>query len=145
MTAGKAPSAKPTLVVADDYPPMLEKVLALLRDDFNVVASVGNGADAVDAAMKFDPDVVILDIAMPGMDGIEAAGLIRGSRTKIIFLTAGEDRGEEACRATGGLACVLKARMRSDLIFAIHEILAGRTFFSNDSMRESRRNPSPSG
>ena len=78
MVAAEIPLPKPTIVIADDYPAMLEKVSALLREDFDVVASVANGREAVDAVAKLKPDVVILDVAMPEMDGIHAAKLIQG-------------------------------------------------------------------
>jgi DNA-binding NarL/FixJ family response regulator len=132
MVAAEIPLPKPTIVIADDYPAMLEKVSILLRDDFDVIASAANGREAVDAVAKLKPDVVILDVAMPEMDGIHAAKLIQGSGTRIIFLSVGDGAGQlDAFREAGGLAFVLKARMCSDLILAIREVLAGGTFFTD--------------
>jgi DNA-binding NarL/FixJ family response regulator len=135
MTVSGIHAHKPTVVIADDYPPMLEKVAELLGTNFNVVGSVSDGEAAVRAVAKLRPDIVILDIAMPGMDGIEAAKRVReeGSPTKIIFLTAGVEPGQGDWRGVGAQGFVLKNRMRSDLIFAIEEVLAGRTFLPEAS------------
>lgn len=104
----------------------------LLREDFEVVATVGDGAKAVQAVSDLKPDVVVLDIGMPGTDGIQAARRLRdlGATSKVVFLTVQQDDGcVEAANAIG--ACyVLKARMYSDLSTAIAEALAGRLFCS---------------
>jgi DNA-binding NarL/FixJ family response regulator len=135
MTVSGIHAPKPTVVIADDYPPMLEKVAELLRTNFNVVGSVSDGEAAVRAVAKLRPDILILDIAMPSMDGIEAAKRVReeGSPTKIIFLTAGAEPAQADWRSVGAQGYVLKSRMRSDLIFAIEEVLAGRTFLPEAS------------
>jgi DNA-binding NarL/FixJ family response regulator len=135
MTVSGIHAPRPTVVIADDYMPMLEKVNELLDGRFNVVSRVSDGEAAVSAVVTLRPDILILDIAMPGMDGIEAARRVReeGSPTKIIFLTAGVEPGQPDWRVVGAQGFVLKKRMRSDLIFAIEEVLAGRTFFSEAS------------
>lgn len=123
---------KPTVVLADDHGRVLSEVTMLLREDFEVVATVGDGAKAVQAVADLKPDVVVLDIGMPGTDGIQAARRLRdlGATSKVVFLTVQQDDGcVEAANAIG--ACyVLKARMYSDLSTAIAEALAGRLFFS---------------
>jgi DNA-binding NarL/FixJ family response regulator len=124
---------KPRIILADDYPPMLEEVSKLLESEFEVVAAVSDGALAVAAVTNLKPDAVVLDIHMPEMGGIEAAQKLRdlGSSTKITFLTI--ERDPEYIRlATALNACyVVKSRMARDLSIAIREALAGRVFISS--------------
>jgi DNA-binding NarL/FixJ family response regulator len=123
---------KPTVVVADDHDLYLSEITTLLRDEFEIVATVGDGAKAVQAVANFKPDIVILDIGMPGTDGIHAALRLRdlGFTPRLVFLTVQQDRAciEAACAMNASY--VLKARMHSDLLAAIAESLAGRLFFS---------------
>jgi DNA-binding NarL/FixJ family response regulator len=123
---------KPTVVLADDHDLYLSEITRLLRDEFEIVATVGDGAKAVQAVANFQPDIAILDIGMPGTDGIHAALRLRdlGFTPKLVFLTVQQDRDciEAAC--TMNASYVLKARMYSDLLTAIAESLAGRLFFS---------------
>jgi DNA-binding NarL/FixJ family response regulator len=136
MNVSGIPAPKPKVVIADDYPAMLDKVARLLARDFNLISRVADGAAAVEAALALNPDILILDIAMPRMDGFEAAKRLQeaGCSTKIIFLTAGDEQGGLDWRGIGVQGYVLKRRMRSDLVFAIKEVLAGRLFFRDDSI-----------
>jgi DNA-binding NarL/FixJ family response regulator len=122
---------RPTIVVADDHPRVLQSVSSLLADDFDVVAAVTDGRQAIDAAGRLDPDIVLLDITMPVVDGLRAAQSLKrsGSRAKLVFLTLhAADEFVEAALATGAKGYVLKTRMEADLAAAIHHTLAGRTF-----------------
>ncbi len=65
------------VVVADDHPRLLTTAISILAQAFDVVASVSDGAAAIDAALRLDPDVVVLDVAMPGLDGFQTAARIR--------------------------------------------------------------------
>jgi len=124
--------SKPTLLVAEDAPHMRAAVADLLDDDFNVVASVGNGRVAVNAAVQLMPDIVVLDVSVPTLDGLEVALRLKAQRcaAKVIFLTASNDPVHvEACLAAGGDACVWEPRAGTDLVYAIKEVLAGRLFF----------------
>ena len=125
--------AKPRIVIADDHNRMLEEVSRLLTRKFEVVAAVENGALAVLRVMDLKPDIVVLDIHMPMMGGIEAAReLIRlGSSAKIIFLTIETDPEYVGVATAMGASYVIKAHIH-DLIIAIDEALAGRTFVSSD-------------
>ena len=61
------------VLLADDHVPILAQTMNLLADEFEIVGTVSNGLDLIAAAARLDPDVVVLDITMPGCDGIEAA------------------------------------------------------------------------
>ena len=124
---------RPTVVVADDHRRMLDAVSNLLADDFRLVAAVTDGRQAVDAVSRLDPDVAVLDITMPELDGFHAAEELRrrGSQAKVIFLTVNDDEDYVAAALeSGGVAYVLKSRMYSDLMRAISAALAGEIFIS---------------
>jgi DNA-binding NarL/FixJ family response regulator len=105
-----------------------------LASDFEVVGAVCDGRTALEAAVQLRPDVAVLDISMPVLNGIQAAERITGNDncpTKIVFLTANNDAEIlDAALATGALGYVLKLRMNLDLIPAIKLALAGRCLIS---------------
>lgn len=124
------------VVVADDLPPMLNAVGALLRPFFDVVGMASDGRAALETTLRLKPDLVIMDVTMPGMSGIQAAKELtrRHSRAKIVFLTIHEDADIlKACQAAGGLGYVAKVSMETDLLPAINEALAGHIFTSRFS------------
>ncbi len=119
--------------IADDHIALRDRAVQQLAHAFDVVGVVGDGQALLDAAAALDPDVVILDISMPVLDGIEAAKRLQesGCRAKIVFLTVHDDADfARAALGTGALGYVVKPRLVSDLIVAINEALAGRTFVS---------------
>jgi DNA-binding NarL/FixJ family response regulator len=123
----------PRVLLADDLPEMLQKVTQLLQDDFDVVGSAQNGQEAIEAAKPLNPDLLVLDISMPILDGIQAASRLRGlgCKAKVIFLTVHEDRDYvEAAFSVGALGYVLKSRVATDLIPAVQEALLGHKFTS---------------
>jgi CheY-like chemotaxis protein len=71
--------SKARVLLADDNPAILDKAAATLASEFDVVAAVHNGQEALDAAAQLEPDVVVLDISMPVLDGIKAASRLRQS------------------------------------------------------------------
>jgi len=106
-------------------------VSRLLAASFDVVAAVADGQQAVDAAGRLDPDVVVLDVTMPILNGFQTAReLVRsGSRAKIVMLTMHQSDDFVAAAITSGAAgYVLKSRMASDLEAAIGHVIAGRLF-----------------
>ena len=120
-------------VLADDAPEMLDMVKHLLRKDCDIVGLAHNGEEALDAVARLDPDLVILDISMPLINGIQVARRLRerGHRAKVIFVTVHEDRDYiEAAWAAGALGYVLKSQLATDLMLALPEVLAGKTFSS---------------
>jgi DNA-binding NarL/FixJ family response regulator len=121
------------VVVADDHRPMLETLARMLSKEFEVVATVGDGAAAVDAAKRNDPDLLVLDVAMPRLTGIAVAAQLKsaGSRAKVVFVTMHYDR-EYVQRALelGEIGFVAKDRLVMDLLPAIRAVQAGRSFVS---------------
>jgi DNA-binding NarL/FixJ family response regulator len=124
---------RPRILVADDHQPMQERVRELLQASCDIVGAVSNGIELVEQATRLRPDLIVLDISMPGITGIEAAHELResGSTAKVVFLTVHE-RVEfvHACLAEGALGYVIKSRLNVDLISAIQEALYGRRFIS---------------
>jgi DNA-binding NarL/FixJ family response regulator len=121
------------VLLADDLVPVLDAVAALLRDSFDIVGTVSDGRTALEAILKLRPDLVVLDISMPDMTGIEVARELRtrSNKTKIVFLTVHEDSDILAtCLSIGASGYVVKALMDSDLIPAMNEALADRVFVS---------------
>jgi DNA-binding NarL/FixJ family response regulator len=121
------------VLVADDLTSVLSAVSAILQESFEVVGTACDGLSALKAALALEPDVVVLDISMPGLTGIEVARELksRGSLAKIVFLTVHEDSDILAtCLGAGGLGYVAKVMMDTDLIPAMNEALAGRVFVS---------------
>jgi DNA-binding NarL/FixJ family response regulator len=122
------------VLLADDQTRTLKAVSALLGESFDVVGLVSDGRSAVETTLKLEPDLVVLDISMPGMNGIEVAKELkkRVNGARIVFLTVHEDHRILAnCFAAGGLGYVVKSAMESDLIPAMNEALAGRVFVSH--------------
>jgi DNA-binding NarL/FixJ family response regulator len=122
---------RPRILLADDHTLVIQGLEELLTGDFDVVGKVENGYAALDAVRILKPDVVLLDISMPQLNGIDAARqLQRTARgTKIIFLTMHADPAyvTEAFRA-GASGYLLKRSAASELVTAIREVLAGRFY-----------------
>lgn len=122
------------VLLADDAPEMLDTVARLLCDDFVIVGSARNGEEALEAAASLAPDLVLLDISMPRLNGIQVASRLQtsGCRAKVIFLTAHEDRDYiEAAFSVGALGYVLKSRAATDLVPAAKEALREHRFTSS--------------
>lgn len=128
-------TCKLKVLIAEDHPAMRARVDSFLQPDFDVVASVTNGKAAVEAAIKLMPDILILDVLMPILNGTDAVGRLKaeGCKAKIVFISASmEVEQVNACFEAGGDACVSKMRIATDLMDAITEALAGRTFVSRE-------------
>jgi DNA-binding NarL/FixJ family response regulator len=121
------------VLLAEDHPGVLEVIQSLLRRDVDIVGSVDNGESLVEAAKKLHPDVIVTDISMPRLNGVEAVDRLResGCLSKVVFLTvhSGPDFVDAALK-TGALGYVLKTSMVTDLLFAIQEAYARRVFVS---------------
>jgi DNA-binding NarL/FixJ family response regulator len=123
----------PKILLADDHTIVLEGLTRLLEPEFEVVAKAGDGRSLIDLAVKLNPDVIIADISMPILSGMEAVRQLkrRGCRAKIIFLSMHSDveLGQEALRV-GASAYILKSSAAETLTKAIREALCGRIYVS---------------
>ena len=125
--------AKTRVLLADDHQTMLSRVRRELGEEFEIVATVTDGKAAVEAALLYDPDVLVTDISMPVMDGLQVASALKAnhSRAKIVFLTIHEDADFfDAAFSAGASGYVTKARLSTDLIVAIRHVLRGHKFLS---------------
>jgi DNA-binding NarL/FixJ family response regulator len=101
---------------------MLESLVRLLTRDFDIVAAVSDGTAAVAEAEQLEPDLLVLDIAMPGLNGIAAAARLKeqGSQAKVVFVTNMRDREfVQESLALGDVGFVAKDRLVADLLPAI--------------------------
>jgi DNA-binding NarL/FixJ family response regulator len=122
--------------VVDDYEPFRRFVRSTLRKrpSLQIIAEVSDGLEAVQQAQELKPDLILLDIGLPTLNGIEAARKIRklAPESKIIFVTQESfaDVLQEAL-STGAQGYVLKARAGIDLIAAVEAVIEGRQFLSS--------------
>jgi DNA-binding NarL/FixJ family response regulator len=133
MLSSTTSSEPVRVLLVDDNEAMLGRVAAVLTSTCIVVGAVTDGPAALEAAETLRPEVIVLDISMPGMTGFEVAARLReaGSTAALVFLTVHDD--EEfvlAARAAGGIGYVVKPRLASDLVVAVREARAGRPFIS---------------
>jgi DNA-binding NarL/FixJ family response regulator len=122
---------RPRVLLADDYPALREATVGLLKTQFDVVGTATDGAALVSEALRLLPDIIVTDITMPVLSGIDAAHQLResASSAKIVFLTIHpEEQFMKACLAEGALGYVLKSHMRAHLIPAIQAALVGQTY-----------------
>ncbi len=121
------------MLLADDYEAMLDRVVRVLATEYDVVGTATDGQQALEAAQDLKPDVLVLDISMPVMNGIETVHRLKeaGAEARIVFLTVHDDPdfAREALEA-GVLGYVIKQRITSDLMIAINEVCVGRSFVS---------------
>jgi DNA-binding NarL/FixJ family response regulator len=125
--------AKIRVLLADDHETILARLRALLGKDFEIVGAVNNGRDAVAEVLRLDPDVLVIDISMPVLDGLQAVTRLSSAhrRTKFVFLTVHEDEDFVAAAFSAGASgYVIKSHVTTDLVPAIREALQGRTFVS---------------
>jgi len=121
----------PRVLLADDHTLLLGAIEKLLSEDCDVVGQVSDGRALVTAAEELKPDVIVLDISMPLLNGVEAARQIKQKlrNVKLVFLTMNEDAdlAAEAFRA-GASAYLLKRSATSELPLAIREVMQGRSY-----------------
>lgn len=124
-------------MLADNHEAILAQVRAVLSEEFAIVGAVHDGREAVAEVRRLDPDVLVIDISMPILDGLEAAAQLGSSRrTKIVFLTVHEDEDFIAAAfAAGGSGYVIKSDIATDLIPAIRDVLEGRIYISQSISR----------
>jgi DNA-binding NarL/FixJ family response regulator len=119
---------RPKILLADDHKMFSQGLQSLLEDEFDLVGAVADGKTLVEAAGRLNPDVIIVDISMPVMNGFDAVRRLRnqGNNASIIFLTMhADDRLLAEAFRCGGAGYVLKQSAGEELISAIRQVLAG--------------------
>jgi DNA-binding NarL/FixJ family response regulator len=130
---GVLPVHRIRVLVADDHQAMLDNLVRLLSREHDVVSAVRDGQAVVTDASRLEPDLIVLDIAMPGLNGIAAATELkaRGSAAKVVFVTMHHDREfVDASLTLGPVGYVVKDRLVLDLLPAVRLVLAGQSFVS---------------
>jgi DNA-binding NarL/FixJ family response regulator len=142
---------RPRVLLADDHVVVAEGLRSLLAPHFDVVGIASDGRELLAAACTLDPDVVVLDVSMPSLNGIEAARHLRGvnHRAKLVFLTMHREVAY-AARAleAGASGFVLKHSAASELVTAIQEALKGGKYITPQiagDLLESMRSGTPAG
>ncbi len=134
------------IMVVDDHTIIRQGIAGLLNsvEGFDVVAEAGTGSAAVRFAIDLRPDIIIMDMSLPDMDGIETARQIiaKGVESGIIFLTMHNDTGLcETAMRVGGRGYLLKDNAMDDLLYAIKAVLRGELFtsgFLKESLPQSK-------
>lgn len=122
-----------TVVLAEDHPPVAEQIRAVLEEAFDVLAVVGHGEALLKAVRRLRPDVVVTDIGMPGMDGLQAARVLLSERPglPVVFITVHDDPMLARAALAIGKAYVLKASAGDELPDAVRSALDDRYFVSS--------------
>jgi DNA-binding NarL/FixJ family response regulator len=142
--AGTGASAR--ILIVDDHEIVREGIRTLLRrvrPEWVICGEAKNGKEAVDAATALTPDILILDVTMPVMSGLEAASRIAklGLASRVLIFTMHETKSLiNEVRATGAHGYVVKSQASRDLIIAIDRILAGGTFFGPEPESGAAKN-----
>ena len=124
------------MVIAENHPAMLAHLCQMMSNDYEVVRTVENGLEACEAVLELQPDVVLLDVSMPVMDGLLATQRLRKAKccAKIILLSAYDDPDFVAAAFSAGANCYVdKARLSADLDPAIQIALQGSHFISRSN------------
>ena len=144
--------ARPRVLLADDHLLVAEALKSLLTPEFELVGVVGDGRALLEDALRLRPDVIVADITMPQLNGIDALVQLRqlGSKAPVVFLTMHRDvafarRALEA----GAAGFVLKHSAPSELVTALHAALEGQTYLTpqlaGEVLRAMKQDPSDSG
>ena len=128
-----ADAKKARIILVDDHPAVMRQAIQLLPERFEIVETSEDGLGLQSVLEKLEPDVLVLDITLPSISGVDLARRLRaaGFSTKIVFLTvhADPDYAWEAF-SVGALGYVIKPRLASDLVPALDAALAGKRFIS---------------
>ena len=123
--------SKSRVLIADDHPIFAEGLRGLLEHEFEVVGLAADGPALVAAAREYRPDVIVTDVTMPSLNGIEAAIRLReqGVTARVVFLTMHHDVGyARRAMAAGAAGYVLKHSASAELVAAVREVVRGRTY-----------------
>jgi DNA-binding NarL/FixJ family response regulator len=135
-------------LLADDHRMFAEGLRSLLAEEFELLEIVDDGLAMIDAAKRLRPDVIVADITMPRLNGIEALVQLRRDLpdVRVVFLTMHKDVAyARRALAAGALGFVLKHAALTELVLALHAALEGRTFITpglaGDLLRATTRDP----
>jgi DNA-binding NarL/FixJ family response regulator len=142
------PSKRPRVLLADDHRIVAEGLKSLLTPEFELVGVVEDGRALIEAAKKLRPDVIVADITMPHLNGIDALAQLKqhDERVRVVFLTMHQDVAY-ARRAldAGALGYVLKHSAPAELIAAIRAVLDGKTYvtpaLAGELLQDMKREP----
>ena len=139
--SSEADEPKIRILIADDHPMLREGVAAVieLQPDMILVGEAENGAQAIDSFRRLRPDVTLMDLQMPGLDGVEAITMIRAEfpSARIVVLTtySGDAKALRALKA-GAVGYLLKSSLRKELLDTIRNVYAGRRHLHTDVANE---------
>jgi len=139
MGAGVSPGAKPRVLLADDHRMFAEGLKSLLAEEFELVGVVEDGHAMVRAARELEPDIIVADVSMPHLNGIDAMVQLRQAdpNVRVVFLTMHRDTAyARRCLQSGALGFVLKHSAPEELVLALRAALQGRTFVAPDLAAE---------
>jgi DNA-binding NarL/FixJ family response regulator len=131
-------AVKPRVVLADDEEALLRLISRFLGPTFDIVASARNGREAVSLVLQLQPDLLVLDIGLPVMHGLDVLAILKQKRspTKVVFLSTFADRHlSAAALSAGATGFVFKAQVYTDLPQALDAVVAGRTFVSKEEVK----------
>jgi DNA-binding NarL/FixJ family response regulator len=130
------------ILLADDNSAVLEQVSRVLAKNYEVIGALKEGQTVVKECLRLKPDVVILDISMGDISGIDLARELRdsGCESKIVFLTVHEDYDfVKAAIGSGALAYVVKSRLSADLVFGVEAAIAEKLFVSSSLLYQQNQ------
>ena len=115
---GSSPKRKPRVVLADDYPPVLAALARMLQESCDVIASVPSGREAVDAVQRLRPDVLVADLMMVDLDGLEVCRQVRKlvPQTAVIIITASDDAAVRAAARRDGAAAFVPKHVATEML-----------------------------
>jgi DNA-binding NarL/FixJ family response regulator len=132
-------SVSPRILLADDHALMRDSIRAILAPHYEIAGSVADGRALVEAALSLKPDLIVVDITMPHLSGIDAARQIKTSLPgiKLLFVTMHSNSAYvRAAFEAGGTGYVLKPAVRAELLDAVQSVLRGRIYVSSDISTE---------
>ena len=130
--------ARPRVLIADDHSIVAEGLRSLLEKNYDVIGMVQDGQALLSEASRLKPDVIVLDIAMPLLNGLDAGERLRAClpAAKLVFLTMKDDPNlAAAALRLGAVAYVLKHTGASELLKAVSEVLQGRSYVTVPELR----------
>ena len=137
---------RPTILIADDHKMFAQGLAGLLEDEFDLVGSVENGQALIDEAVRLKPDLIIVDISMPVLNGLDAVRRLsqKDTGSKVVFLTMHADTRllREAFQC-GGVGYVLKQSAGEELLYALRQVMCGQNYISPSIEKDLKKETTP--